>query len=420
MKQPTTKDEVKSFLGIVNYYGRFIRNLSTVMYPLNRLLRKDIPFHFDTDCKKSFSTIKQVIESDTVLTHYDPQLPIVLAVDASPIGVGAVLSHVYKDGTEKPIQFASQTLNQTQQRYSQVDREAYAIIFGVRKFNQYLFGRKFILVTDNKAIAQIFSPHKGLPTLSATRMQHYAIYLGSFEYEIRVNKSSENANADALSRLPCANVNENIDEVDVIETQVIENLPVTVTELSGETKKADEVKRLIECLQYGRDCEPSFRFGIAQSEFSLQRGCLLRGMRVFLPKGLRKRVLAELHTGHFGITKMKILARAYCWWNQLDKDIEDLVSNCTTCQSNRPDPTAVPVHCWLPPNKVFERVHADYAGPFMGKYLFVLVDALSKWPEVHIVNNMTAETTVRLCEEIFSRFGLPRVFVSDYGTQFTS
>ncbi|XP_017482196.1 PREDICTED: uncharacterized protein K02A2.6-like [Rhagoletis zephyria] len=117
---------------------------------------------------------------------------------------------------------------------------------------------------------------------------------------------------------------------------------------------------------------------------------------------------------------MKILARAYCWWNPFDKDIEDLVSNCTTCQSNRPDPTAVPVHCWLLPNKVFERVHADYAGPFMGKYLFVLVDALSKWPEVHIVNNMTAETTVRLCGEIFSRFGLPRVFVSDYGTQFTS
>lgn len=227
MQRPSNKDEVRSFLGLVNYYGRFFKDLSTVVYPLNNLLKINVQFNWDKKCEDSFNTVKQHIQSQIRLAHYDPKLPLILATDANPVGVGAILSHVYPDGTEKPIQFASQTLSPVQQRYSQLDREAYAIIFGVKRFYQYVYARKFILQTDNKPLMQILSPDKGLPTLSATRMQHYAVFLESFDYDIRYRPSKHHCNVDALSRLPVAEVCSFIEEADLIDIHTIEKKKLT-------------------------------------------------------------------------------------------------------------------------------------------------------------------------------------------------
>ncbi|XP_055543132.1 uncharacterized protein LOC129728704 [Wyeomyia smithii] len=174
MPRPKNKDEVRSFVGFINYYGRFFDNLSIMLYPLNNLLKETVELKWTEECEHSFYTVKQQMQSERCLVHYSPELPLLLATDASPYGLGAVLSHVYPDGSERPIQFASQTLNATQQKYMQVDQEAYAIIFGVKKYFQYLYGWRFILVTDNHAVTKIFSEHKGLPVMSALRMQHYA------------------------------------------------------------------------------------------------------------------------------------------------------------------------------------------------------------------------------------------------------
>ncbi|XP_062715667.1 uncharacterized protein K02A2.6-like [Aedes albopictus] len=163
MPRPKDVDEVRSFVGFVNYYGRFFQNLSTVLYPLNNLLKSDVPFRWTKQCEDSFRKVKELVQSDDCLAHYSAELPLLLATDASPYGVGAVLSHVYPDGTERPIQFASQTFSRVQQKYMQVDKEAYAVIFGVKKFFQYLYGRRFTLLTDNQAISKIFGEHKGLP-----------------------------------------------------------------------------------------------------------------------------------------------------------------------------------------------------------------------------------------------------------------
>jgi len=112
-------------------------------------------------------------------------LPITLATDASPYGVGAVLSHIYPDGSERGIQYASKTLSKTQQAYSQIDKEAFAIIFGIKKFYQYLQGSKFTLITDHRLLTQIFSPTKNLPIFTVSRMQHYALFLQGFNYDIK-------------------------------------------------------------------------------------------------------------------------------------------------------------------------------------------------------------------------------------------
>ncbi|XP_017482654.1 PREDICTED: uncharacterized protein K02A2.6-like [Rhagoletis zephyria] len=369
MKVPTNREEVRAFMGLVNYYGRFVKNLSDIVHPINRLLLDKVTWSFDKKCKVAFEEIKKQMQSNVILAHYDSKLPITLAVDASPIGVGAVLSHMYEDGTERPIQFASQTLSKVQQRYSQLDKEAYAIIFGIH----------------NRAISQIFSPGRGIPINSATPTY------------------------------------EQVEEVYVVEEELFENLPVTVAELQRETKADETIRRLYEGLKYGRKCEAKDRFGIEQHEFTLHNDCILRGVRVYIPNNLRQRVLDELHTAHFGVVRMKSLARAYVWWYQMHKDIENVVQKCIACQVTRPDPKrTMPVHSWKTPGKVFERVHVDYAGPVMGKYLFILIDAFSKWPEVHLTSNMTTETTVEKCREIFAQFGVTNVLVSDHGRQFNS
>lgn len=108
-----------------------------VLHPLNSLPKDSVPFIWSRECDKYFNLVKREMQSDRFLVHYDSNLPLVLATDASPYGVGAVFSHQYSDGTERPLQYALQTLTSTQQKYSQVDEEAYAIIFGIRKFYQY-------------------------------------------------------------------------------------------------------------------------------------------------------------------------------------------------------------------------------------------------------------------------------------------
>ncbi|XP_058449089.1 uncharacterized protein K02A2.6-like [Malaya genurostris] len=368
MPRPRNREQVRAFVGLINYYGRFMKNLSSRIYPINNLLKENVPFLWNDDCDKAFCWVKNEIQSDSVLVHYDPKHPLVLATDASPYGVGAVLSHLYPDGTERPIHYASQTLNISQQNYIQVDKEAYAIIFGVKKFYQYIYGRKFILVTDNKAVTQILAPHKGLPAFSALRMQHYAVFLESFDYEIRFRPSKENANADAMSRLPIHDSNNlhRIEEVDLVEVNQIATLPVTAEDLAKCTKDDSSVENLIQGLKFGRTVEGRDRFGINQCKFSIQKGCLMRGIRVYIPPKLRRPVLEELHLGHFGISRMKSLARSYCWWETVDCDIEKLAKDCCECARVQKNPTKVSTHCWEKATEPFQRIHVDFAGPFQG------------------------------------------------------
>ena len=126
--RPNDVAEVKSFLGLIKYYHRFLPNLSTVVHPLTQLLEKNHQWKWTEQCEIAFHKVKEMITSEQVLTHYDPSLPLRLACDASPVGIGAVLSHVMHDGTERPIAFALRTLTKTEQKYAQIDKEALSII----------------------------------------------------------------------------------------------------------------------------------------------------------------------------------------------------------------------------------------------------------------------------------------------------
>lgn len=157
----------KCELSLINYYSRFIENLSDILRPLNELLRKNASFKWTQDCERAFKSARKAFCSDNILISFNSKLPVILATDANPYGVGAVLSHRYLDGSERVIQYASDTLRDTQKKYTQIDKEAYAIVFGIKKFHNFLYGKRFTLLTDNKPISQIFNSLKDLPAYSA-------------------------------------------------------------------------------------------------------------------------------------------------------------------------------------------------------------------------------------------------------------
>ena len=127
---PKNLQELRSFLGLLNYYSQFIPNLSSLLHPLNKLLCEDTPWSWSSECDQAFKQAKEKLLSP-ILVHYDPSLPIRLADDASAYGVGDVISHVMADGNERPIAFASRTLLPSERNYAQLEKEALSLIFGI-------------------------------------------------------------------------------------------------------------------------------------------------------------------------------------------------------------------------------------------------------------------------------------------------
>ena len=245
---PKNVSELRSFLGMLQYYSWFIPNLSTILKPLHDLLQADVQWKWTPECQAAFTEARQALVSAKVLTHYDVNKPLTLAADASPYGVGAVLSHTMDNGEERPVVFASRTLTKTEQNYSQLEKEALALIFAVRKFHSYIYGRRFTLVTDHKPLVTIFGSKSDIPSLAAQRLQRWAIILSAHQYDIAYRSTHDHANADALSRLPVDSVADYAHHVDEAMYSIshVDDVPVTASEIAKATRKDLVLTRALE------------------------------------------------------------------------------------------------------------------------------------------------------------------------------
>ena len=288
MPDPQNQSELKFFLGMVQYYDRFIPGLATDCAVLNHLLQKHSKWSWKLEHTKAVEAVKTSLTSADTLTHYDPSLPLSLACDASPVGIGAVIFHTFIGGIEKPVAYASRKLTVAEQNYAQIQKEALGIVFGVQKFRQYLMGHKFQLIIDHKPLVTIFYPNKGIPEMAASRLQRWAIILSSYDYEVKYQPSTLHGNADGLSRLPLQNEPVEQDDsreiVCALEERQLQSLPIHTPDIRIATSKDPTLSQVYSYTMRGwpntahsiqEKVKPFFS---KRLQLSITNGCLLWGL----------------------------------------------------------------------------------------------------------------------------------------------
>ncbi|XP_043226784.1 uncharacterized protein K02A2.6-like [Amphibalanus amphitrite] len=428
--EPRDVSQLRSLLGSINYFAKLLPDLSTVLEPLYALTKKGATWRWTKECREAVNTVKKMLSGPRVLMTYDPDLPVKLITDASSVGVGAALLHVLPDGTERPIGYASRSLTVTERKYAQVEKEAAAVSYGVSRFHHFLYGKRFTLVTDNRALSRILGPTKGLPSLAAARLQRYALQLATYSYSVELRKSEDMHIADCLSRLalPCsAEEMKEINEDGVVGCYIMfmdgTSQLISVEKIARETKRDPVLGRVLNFVRHGwpEETEDELRaYKQRQNELSTDFDCVLWGGRTVIPTKLRAAVLQELHQSHLGAAKMKSLARRYVWWPGLDSELEGTARDCIACAEKKTSPPRTALHPWEPATKAWERIHVDYAGPIQGTYLLVVYDSYSRWIEVVPVKETTASRTVHELRDMCARFGVPAQIVSDNGPQFVA
>ncbi|CAH8550749.1 unnamed protein product [Dicrocoelium dendriticum] len=434
MPPPSDMSSLRSFLGLVSHYSSFLPDMHRLRAPLKQLRTKSSTWKWSSECEVSFNEIKSLLTSDLLLTHYDPSRDIVVASDASDKGMGAVISHVYADGSQKAIAHAARSLTTAEKNYSQIEKEALAIIYAVKKFHKMLYGRRFTLLTDHKPLLTIFGSKKGIPVYTANRLQRWALTLLAYDFDISYQSTTSIGQADALSRLIGPHKQNQEDtviasveaesDIAFIINDVSNNLPVTSDAVRHATLQDPLLKQVayFQRSKWPTTCKSAElqQFYQRSHSLSIVNDCILFADRVVIPKILQTKVLRQFHTGHPEINRMKALARSFVYWPFMDKQLEELAKSCNKCAVAAKAPQKEAIHPWPTPDKPWTRVHVDFAGPVNGNNVLVVVDSYSKWPEVFLMQNTTAGATVSKLRQLFSQFGYPETLVSDNGTQFTS
>lgn len=444
-RAPKTKEELRSFLGLVTYVSRFIPNLATETHPLREMLKASSPFEWKKVHQQSFETLKQRIGNIEHLGYYDPKDRTILITDASGVGLGAVLVQI-KNNNTRVISYASRSLSETEQRYPTIEKEALAIIWAVERFKIYLLGISFVLETDHRPLETLFS-HNSRPT---ARIERWILRLQAFRFTVTYKRGSTNI-ADPLSRL-ASHVQdqhwqdesevyirrvvastlamlaetETIDDFDG-ETEIAiravqETAAIDISEVVEATEKDGELQAIKQAvMDQNWTADQVKSYSPFQTEMSYINGLIMRGSKLVIPLSLRKRMLLLAHEGHPGQTCMKRRLRDYCWWPNMDKEVVKICETCEGCRLVQVANPPEPMQRRPLPDKPWVDIAIDFLGPMpTGEYILVIIDYFSRYISLEVMTHITAKETIKRLDKIFGLWGLPRTITLDNAKQFVS
>ncbi|KAM1495767.1 hypothetical protein ACFX14_030014 [Malus domestica] len=420
LPSPTSVREVRSFLGHAGFYRRFIKDFSKIAQPLCRLLQKEVVFEFDDACSTAFKHLKEALTSAPIITPPDWSLPFELMCDASDYAIGAVLGQ-RKNKQPHVVYYASRTLNDAQLNYSTTEKELLAVVFALDKFRSYLLGTKVIIFTDHAALKYLLTKKEAKP-----RLIRWMLLLQEFDIEIRDKKGVENVVADHLSRMvheEASPISETFPDEQLLSVQVSEpwyadlvnflvskHIPSTVNRNQRDKLKKDA------------------RFYVWDDPY-LWKFCPDQIVRRCVNESEFQSILTFCHSyacgGHFGTqrTALKVLECGF-YWPTIFRDARTFCLTCDRCQrmGNISAKDQMPQNPILSV-EIFDVWGIDFMGPFPSShgflYILLAVDYVSKWVEAKATRTNDSKVVANFVKSnIFARFGMPRVLISDGGSHF--
>ena len=424
--RPENADHVRSFLGLAGYYRSFVKGFSTLAAPLNLLLKKEAPFHWHAQQEESFKVLKEALTNAPVLIFPDYSKPFIMCTDASQVGLGAVLMQTDNRGKNQPVAFASRTLNPAERNYSVTHLEALAIVWGLKKFRDIVYGYSITVYSDHAPVGDLFRGRN----LNG-RLARWKEIIEEYQPEFRYLPGRANVVADALSRyVPVAAVQED----GTTKDGVIPNF--SLPELAAEQRNHPVWSKVIYALESGDETSlPQLHVPLTQF-FLSEDGVLCRYKdykrkpvtQLVIPDPFIPVVLRMVHdtpmAGHPGIERTLLAAREKYYWPTLKLDVEKYVRQCTPCaQCKGVVPGPAPIFEYPAPAKPWDVVSIDLLQLPLSRqgsrYLLVAVDHFSRFVVVAPLANKTAEAVAHaLVANVFCQYSTPRVLLSDNGLEF--
>ena len=452
MAPPKNINELQQFLGFVGFNRRFVANFSSIVSPLNQLLKKEAAFEWTSRQQDAFETIIAKLTSAPVLGFADFSQPFILHVDASTTGLGAMLSQE-QEGGRRVIAYGSRSLNPAEQRYPAHKLEFLALKWSVcERFHDYLYGQKFKVVTDNNPLTYVLTSAK----LDAAG-HRWAAALATYDFSLSYLPGKQNTAADFLSRM---HSNEEVRAVlqgplrpeegyamslrvaPQVMAHLVESPSVQKLDVAAHQEEDKSLGRVMTLVREGR-CPgkklrkkeiPEVRKLLSDwDKLRLVEGVLKRVVMVqnketeqtVVPTKLRAEVLRALHDdmGHPGRDRTAELLHGRFFWPGWRQDVVDKVERCKSCVCRKARPHQAPMHPIVSSHPL-DLVCMDYLSLEASQgysNILVITDHFTKFATAIPTRNQTARTTARVLYEGFIvRYGIPSRLHSDQGANFLS
>lgn len=413
LPSPTSIKKIQQFLGMLNYFHRFLPGIAKTLAPihahvasLQKLPKSKKQFSWSQECETAFQTAKSKLINATMLTFPKEGAMLNLSCDASDTAVGAVLEQ-FNGKYWEPLAFFSKKLNPTQIKYSTFDRELLAMYLAVKHFRYFVEGRIFTISTDHKPLTSAITAK----TERSPRQTNHLEYIAQFTTDIRHVSGKSNIVADSLSRM--------VSELNEIDS-------ISFKELNTQQQVDDELTSMINnpCVNSKFALE---NMSIPGSTSKIWCETSTKKIRPYIPTSLRQQIFYSLHNvAHPGIRATRKLIAARYFWPKMNKDLNLWTKSCIPCQKSKIHRHIKSPHgAFEIPSGRFDHVHIDLVGPLPQSngctYILTIVDRFTRWPEAYPLRDISASSVAKTFVKNFvSRFGCPNIITSDRGGQFES